>query len=113
MRFSFANPSSSKVSLGKSSGKLCAAPPYTNSFGRVGKTSVVVALANAIGMPLTRLNLSEQTDIMDLFGSDIPVDGGHVGQFAWRDAPFLKAMKKGEWVLLGMLKEQNLDVCFN
>ena len=66
----------------------------------VGKTSLVVALANAIGMPLTRINLSEQTDTMDLFGSDIPTDGGQVGQFAWYDAPFLQAMKRGEWVLL-------------
>jgi len=66
----------------------------------VGKTTLVTALANAIGMPLTRINLSEQTDIMDLFGSDVPVEGGSAGQFAWRDAPFLQAMQRGEWVLL-------------
>jgi midasin len=66
----------------------------------VGKTTLVTALAKAIGKPLTRLNLSEQTDLMDLFGSDVPVEGGAAGTFAWRDAPFLKAMKKGDWVLL-------------
>jgi midasin len=66
----------------------------------VGKTTLVTALAKAIGKPLTRLNLSEQTDLMDLFGSDVPVEGGAVGTFAWRDAPFLKAMKNGDWVLL-------------
>lgn len=66
----------------------------------VGKTTLVTALASAIGMPLTRINLSEQTDIMDLFGSDVPVEGGTAGQFAWRDAPFLQAMQRGEWVLL-------------
>ena len=66
----------------------------------VGKTSLVTALAQAIGMPLTRINLSEQADIMDLFGSDVPVEGGGAGQFAWRDAPFLQAMQRGEWVLL-------------
>jgi midasin len=66
----------------------------------VGKTTLVTALANSIGKPLTRLNLSEQTDLMDLFGSDVPVEGGAAGTFAWRDAPFLKAMKKGDWVLL-------------
>ena len=66
----------------------------------VGKTSLVTALATAIGMPVTRINLSEQTDIMDLFGSDVPVDGAEAGQFAWRDAPFLRAMQNGEWVLL-------------
>ena len=66
----------------------------------VGKTSLVTALAKAIGIPVTRINLSEQTDIMDLFGSDVPVDGAEAGQFAWRDAPFLRAMQNGEWVLL-------------
>ena len=66
----------------------------------VGKTTLVTTLASAIGMPLTRINLSEQTDIMDLFGSDVPVEGGSAGQFSWRDAPFLQAMQRGEWVLL-------------
>jgi midasin len=66
----------------------------------VGKTTLVTALAKAIGKPLTRLNLSEQTDLMDLFGSDVPVEGGAAGTFAWRDAPFLKAMRNGDWVLL-------------
>ena len=66
----------------------------------VGKTTLVAALAAMIGVPLARVNLSEQTDIMDLFGSDIPVPDGKPGQFAWSDAPFLQAMQRGEWVLL-------------
>ncbi|KAL1972656.1 hypothetical protein VTN31DRAFT_7070 [Thermomyces dupontii] len=66
----------------------------------VGKTTLVASLARALGKPLTRINLSEQTDLADLFGSDVPVEGGDVGQFAWRDAPFLQAMQRGEWVLL-------------
>lgn len=66
----------------------------------VGKTSLVVALAQACGQPLTRINLSDQTDLMDLFGTDVPVEGEEAGNFAWRDAPFLQAMQKGEWVLL-------------
>lgn len=66
----------------------------------VGKTTLVASLARALGKPLTRINLSEQTDLTDLFGSDVPVEGGDVGQFAWRDAPFLQAMQRGEWVLL-------------
>lgn len=66
----------------------------------VGKTSLVTALAKAIGRPLVRINLSEQTDLIDLFGSDAPVDGGSTGEFVWQDAPFLRAMKNGEWVLL-------------
>lgn len=66
----------------------------------VGKTTLVSALAHACGRPLTRINLSDQTDLMDLFGTDVPVEGAEAGNFAWRDAPFLQAMQKGEWVLL-------------
>jgi len=66
----------------------------------VGKTTLVSALSRASGNPLTRINLSDQTDLMDLFGTDVPVEGADAGCFAWRDAPFLQAMQKGEWVLL-------------
>ncbi|SCV00168.1 LAME_0G07998g1_1 [Lachancea meyersii CBS 8951] len=64
----------------------------------VGKTSLVSALAECTGNKLTRINLSEQTDLVDLFGSDAP--GEKTGEFVWRDAPFLRAMQLGEWVLL-------------
>lgn len=64
----------------------------------VGKTSLVTALAESTGHKLTRINLSEQTDLIDLFGSDVP--GEKTGEFVWRDAPFLRAMQRGEWVLL-------------
>lgn len=64
----------------------------------VGKTSLISALAECTGNKLTRINLSEQTDLVDLFGSDAP--GERTGEFVWRDAPFLRAMQKGEWVLL-------------
>lgn len=66
----------------------------------VGKTSLITALAQATGNQLTRINLSEQTDLIDLFGSDTPVEGGKAGEFVWRDAPYLRAMQRGEWVLL-------------
>ena len=66
----------------------------------VGKTTLIAALAQAIGMPLTRINLSDQTELMDLFGSDIPIEGAEAGKFAWCDAPFLRAMQNGSWVLL-------------
>lgn len=64
----------------------------------VGKTSLITALATITGNNLTRINLSEQTDLVDLFGSDTP--GEKSGEFVWRDAPFLRAMQNGEWVLL-------------
>lgn len=66
----------------------------------VGKTSLISAIAKATGNNLIRINLSEQTDLVDLFGSDSPAEGGKTGEFVWRDAPFLRAMQKGEWVLL-------------
>ncbi len=66
----------------------------------VGKTTLIAALAGLVGMPLTRINLSDQTDLMDLFGSDVPLEGANIGHFGWREAPFLRAMQKGEWVLL-------------
>ncbi|EPQ27974.1 uncharacterized protein PFL1_04301 [Pseudozyma flocculosa PF-1] len=65
-----------------------------------GKTSLISALAKATRNPLTRINLSDQTELVDLFGADLPVEGGGPGEFAWRDAAFLTAMQKGEWVLL-------------
>jgi midasin len=66
----------------------------------VGKTSLVSALANICGYQLCRINLSDQTDLIDLFGSDLPVEGGSPGQFAWKDAEFLRALQEGHWVLL-------------
>jgi len=32
-----------------------------------------------------RINLSEQTDMMDLLGADLPADGGAAGEFRWAD----------------------------
>ncbi|KAF5382460.1 hypothetical protein D9615_002742 [Tricholomella constricta] len=66
----------------------------------VGKTSLVTALANISGHEICRINLSDQTDLIDLFGSDLPVEGGGPGEFAWKDAEFLKALQEGHWVLL-------------
>lgn len=66
----------------------------------VGKTTIVAALAAAAGRRLQRINLSDQSDLVDLFGSDLPVEGGSAGDFAWRNAAFLSAMEAGDWVLL-------------
>ncbi|KAI7944893.1 hypothetical protein MJO28_010588 [Puccinia striiformis f. sp. tritici] len=66
----------------------------------VGKTSIVEALARLSGKRLQRINLSDQTDLLDLFGADAPVEGGSPGQFEWKDASFLDVLQKGDWVLL-------------
>ena len=71
----------------------------------VGKTSLVQALAKSTGRQLVRINLSEQTDISDLFGSDLPVEGENAaGKFAWRDGPLLQALKSDNcWIVLDEL----------
>jgi len=79
----------------------------------VGKTSLIAALAKASGHELVRINLSEQTDISDLMGSDLPIAdevladeknseqcSGGDARFAWCDGVFLRALKAGNWVLL-------------
>ena len=70
----------------------------------VGKTSLVTALAQAAGHQLVRINLSEQTDVSDLFGADLPVEGSETGgHFEWRDGPLLRALKEGQWIVLDEL----------
>ena len=70
----------------------------------VGKTSLVAALAQAAGHELVRINLSEQTDVSDLFGADLPVEGSDKGgHFEWRDGPLLRALKEGKWIVLDEL----------
>jgi hypothetical protein len=59
----------------------------------VGKTSLVAALAAHTGHQLVRINLSEQTDMMDLLGTDLPTADGGAGAFQWSDGAFLAAVK--------------------
>lgn len=67
----------------------------------VGKTSLVIALARLAGYSYIRINLSEQTDISDLFGSDLPdVESGQAGKFKWHDGPLLTAIKNNQWIIL-------------
>ncbi len=68
-----------------------------------GKTSLVLALARISGHRVVRINLSEETDMMDLLGADLPVEGGTGGEFRWQDGVFLQALKRGDWVLLDEL----------
>ena len=44
-------------------------------------------------------------DIGDLFGCDLPVEGGKGVRFAWRDGPLLRALKNGDWVLLDEVRQ--------
>lgn len=70
-----------------------------------GKTSLVASLASVAGHDLVRINLSEQTDMTDLIGSDIPVHDPSSSDttFRWADGALLGAIKAGSWVLLDEL----------
>ncbi|XP_066138163.1 midasin [Euwallacea fornicatus] len=69
----------------------------------VGKTSLITVLAKLTRHKIFRVNLSDQTDISDLFGADLPLEGGTGGQFTWRDGPLLQALREGCWILLDEL----------
>ena len=60
-------------------------------------------LASLTGNTLVRINLSEQTEISDLIGSDLPSEGKSSMCFEWHDGPLLAAMKSGYWILLDEL----------
>ena len=56
-------------------------------------------LASLTGNTLVRINLSEQTEISDLIGSDLPSEGKSSMCFEWHDGPLLAAMKSGKDIL--------------
>lgn len=74
----------------------------------VGKTALVENLARQSGRKLIRVNLSEQTDMMDLLGSEYPTtssaeqdeDEDQEIQFSWCDGVLLQAIKEGHWFLI-------------
>ncbi|KAK9461137.1 uncharacterized protein V1516DRAFT_664297 [Lipomyces oligophaga] len=98
--FSFQAPTSAFNAMRIIRGMQLNRPIMLEGSPGVGKTTIMIALAALANAPLTRINLSDQTDLMDLFGADSPAEGAASGEFVWRDAPFLHAMKNGHWVLL-------------
>ena len=65
----------------------------------VGKTSIIEALGKVVGQSVVRVNLSEETDLIDLLGCDLPVGD----KFEWCDGVLLDAIKNGKWVILDEL----------
>lgn len=39
-------------------------------------------------------------EISDLFGADLPKNGGKCGEFKWVDGPLLAGLKAGHWIVL-------------
>jgi midasin len=101
--FALAAPTTSRNALRILRAMQLSKPVLLEGSPGVGKTSLVAALAAASSHSLVRINLSEQTDIMDLLGSHLPVEGGTGAEFCWSDGVFLQALKAGNWVLLDEL----------
>lgn len=68
----------------------------------IGKSSLVRHLAMLAGVPLFCINLSAQTELYDLLGSDVP-DQLRPGRFLWIDGPLVQALKQGGWLLIDEL----------
>ncbi|KAL5263839.1 hypothetical protein ACHWQZ_G005046 [Mnemiopsis leidyi] len=96
--YSIGGPTTAANVLRIARGLLVDKPILLEGHPGVGKTSLTSALAKLLGYRLTRINLSEQTDMSDLFGCDLPSEDG--AGFSWRDGPLLKALKQGNWILL-------------
>ncbi|OUC45439.1 putative ATPase family protein, partial [Trichinella nativa] len=86
----------------------------------VGKSTLVMEFAALTGHRIIRINLSEQTDLCDLFGSEFPIMNDKSRQmFTWLDGPLLAAVKKGHWVLLDEMNLasqtvlEGLNACFD
>uniref|UniRef100_A0A0D9XKA7 Midasin n=1 Tax=Leersia perrieri TaxID=77586 RepID=A0A0D9XKA7_9ORYZ len=101
--FEFMAPTTSKNVFRVLRGMQLPKPLLLEGSPGVGKTSLIVALAGFSGHNVVRINLSEQTDMMDLLGSDLPVEGDNGMEFAWSDGILLQALKNGSWVLLDEL----------
>ena len=108
--FNFSAPTTAKNAFRVLRAMQLRKPILLEGSPGVGKTSLVAAIAKALGRGFVRINLSEQTDMMDLLGADLPVEGGGPGEFAWSDGPLLQAIKSGAWVLLDELNLANQTV---
>ncbi|CAJ0966006.1 unnamed protein product [Ranitomeya imitator] len=65
------------------------------------------------------MEIEKSEDVTDLFGTDLPIEGGKGGEFAWRDGPLLSALKAGHWIVLDELNLasqsvlEGLNACFD
>jgi MoxR-like ATPase len=97
------------------------APVMLEGSPGVGKTSIVESLAKITNNKLIRINLSEQTDLNELFGADLPTTNIHTNmqRFEWHDGPFLQGLKQGYWIILDEINLasqsvlEGLNSCFD
>ena len=72
-RFDFSAPAVSRNARRLLRALAAGRPVLVEGPPGVGKTALVSAVAAAAGRRLVRINLSEQTDVSDLLGADLPV----------------------------------------
>ncbi|KOC69196.1 Midasin, partial [Habropoda laboriosa] len=101
--FAFASPTTRMNTLKVLRALQLNKPILLEGSPGVGKTSLVAALAKSSGHRLLRLNLSDQTVQASCNFVFIALEGGKPGEFSWRDGPFLRALKNGDWILLDEL----------
>ncbi|PON47074.1 Midasin [Parasponia andersonii] len=101
--FKFSAPTTCRNALRVMRAMQLPKPVLLEGSPGVGKTSLIVALGKFYGHKVVRINFSEQTDLMDLLGSDLPVESDEGMKFAWSDGILLQALKDGCWVLLDEL----------
>ncbi|KAE8646507.1 midasin [Cucumis sativus] len=102
-KYEFMAPTTYKNALRVLRAMQLSKPVLLEGSPGVGKTSLIVALGQFSGHKVVRINLSEQTDMMDLLGSDLPVESDEGIKFAWSDGILLQALREGCWVLLDEL----------
>ncbi|KAI6241255.1 Midasin [Aphelenchoides fujianensis] len=118
--FYFDAPSSLSNAMRVARGLASEKPIMLEGSPGAGKSSLVKALATLSGYELIRVNLSEETEVSDLFGTDVPITlpDGQVS-FEWQDGPVLKAIKEGAWLLLDEMNLasqsilESLNSCFD
>ena len=94
-----------KLLFGLQSGK----PILIEGNPGTGKTSLIEVVACLTRNQIYRVNLSEQTDLIDLLGSYIP-DKINLGFFTWKDGLLLKALKEGAWIIFDELNLANQTI---
>eukprot|EP00477_Mikrocytos_mackini_P002172 GAHX01002388.1.p1 GENE.GAHX01002388.1~~GAHX01002388.1.p1 ORF type:complete len:3172 (-),score=674.57 GAHX01002388.1:36-9551(-) len=75
-----------------------------------GKSSLVENFCKLTDVILKRVNLSENTEFVDLVGKEVPCTVGRKVVFKWINGCLLEAMQKGHWLLLDEinLAQQNV-----
>ena len=67
----------------------------------IGKTAIVLAVANIVDAEVERINFSASTSVEQLFGSIVPCVGADGRRaFVWQDGKMLSAIRRNKWLLL-------------